>query len=116
MNSDLQLARLRFSRRLAAAAAVALSLGLPPGAHAEGPEGLTPNRCAGLGGNFVAVAGARGCVRIGGHIRAEPTHSKPDLGAYPTGFGAAFDGVRPAAETFHLHAGAPGGGSSVVPR
>lgn len=116
MNSDLKLFRLQFSRRRITAAAALLAFGAASSAYAEGPDSLGQNRCAGLGGDFVAVSGARGCVRIGGHVRAEPAHAKPDPTAYPTGFGLIPDGVRHASETFHVRAGAPAGGSDIVPR
>jgi len=39
--------------------------------NAESPSGDGRGRCARLGGDFVAVSGGEGCVRIGGHVRAE---------------------------------------------
>lgn len=116
MNSDLQLFGLQFLRRLIAAGAALLAFSVASSAYAEGPDNLGQNRCAGLGGDFVAVSGARRCVRIGGHVRAEPTHGKPDPTAYSIGFGAISDGVRRASETFHVRAGAPLGRSDIVPR
>lgn len=116
MNSDLQLFRLPSSRRRSLAVVALLALSAASGALAEGPDSLGQNRCARLGVNFVAVTDARGCVRIGGHVRAEPVHAQPESTSYPIGFGALSDGVRHASETFHVRAGAPAGGTEIVPR
>ncbi|MGA8172978.1 MAG: hypothetical protein WB816_19405 [Methylocystis sp.] len=76
-------------------------------AHAEGPAA---NRCSKLGADFVAISGAQGCVRLGGHVRAEaprgeiPRVVAPRQLASPGAYAAAgTDGLRPASETFRIH-------------
>jgi hypothetical protein len=115
MSSDLKLSCPRFSR-LIAAAIVALASGPAPVAHAEGPDLPGQSGCARLGDDFVAVSGARGCVRINGHVRAEPLRARTDSMAYPMSFGAVSEGVRHASETYHVRAGAPAGGWETTPR
>jgi len=115
MNCHLRFLNLQGKSRLAiAAASLILVASGVTGALAEGPDAEARNRCAGLGGDFVAVSNAGGCVRIGGHVRAEKTHgASPN---YPIELGAPTDGVRHASESFHVRAGAPGGGSDILPR
>jgi hypothetical protein len=70
---------------------------------AEGP-GEGRGRCARLGGDFAAVSGGEGCVRIGGHVRAE--NARPDGPRHP-----AADGIAHATQQiFHVNAGAALGG------
>jgi hypothetical protein len=85
-------------------------------AHAESPGAASGDRCARLGADFVAISGAQGCVRVGGHVRAEaPRTEIPRLFAprQPTpsgGYAAAgTEGVHPASESFHIRAGAANG-------
>jgi hypothetical protein len=92
-------------------------------AHAESPGAAAGNRCARLGSDFVAISGAQGCVRLGGHVRAEAPRAEiprvfaPRQLASPGSYAAAgTDGVRPAAETFHIRAGAAGDGSDLYRR
>jgi len=55
------------------------------------------NRCAAYGSDYAAVSGGEGCVRLGGHVRADNTvHAAvaPSLLAVPAGFARAIaDGV-----------------------
>jgi Porin subfamily len=71
---------------------------------AESPAAATRNGCAKFGTNYVAVAGAEGCVRIGGHVRAEMSHPEaPSLMGAPAGLASAVaDGVRSVSQTFHI--------------
>ena len=107
---------MRRTPALGLAAIVALALSFAPDARAEGPDSLGQSGCARLGDGFVAVSGARGCVRINGHVRAEPLHARTESMPYSMGFGAISDGVRHASETYHVRAGAPAGGLETVPR
>ncbi|HMK90579.1 MAG TPA: hypothetical protein VK446_13235 [Methylocystis sp.] len=86
---------------MAFAALAALNILPVSAAFAEGPDTQLQAPCAGLGGDFVAVAGARGCVRIG-HVRSESTHARSRAADYPVGFSAAGDGLRPASETYKI--------------
>jgi len=85
-------------------------------AHAESPSAAAGGRCARLGPDFVAISGAQGCVRVGGHVRAEAPRTEvprlfaPRQLALPGGYATAgTDGVRPASENFHIRAGASNG-------
>lgn len=73
-------------------AALAVSLCASAAAETAGR-----NRCAAYGSDYVAVSGGEGCVRLGGHVRADNTaHAAvaPSLLAAPAGFARAIaDGV-----------------------
>lgn len=72
-------------------------------AHAESPLGAPRGSCSNLGRDFVSISGATGCVRIGGHVRAETAPPR----AAPLGYAAEpQDGARHASESFHVRAGA----------
>lgn len=75
-----------FARLLGLSLACALLIAVP--ARAE-----TANRCARYGADYVAVAGSNGCVKIGGHVRADISRG-PTGGAM--GYAALADGVQPA--------------------
>ncbi len=86
------------------------------GALAEGPETAAKRRCSGLGTDFVAVSGAGGCVRIGGHVRAETMRAHAAPSAFAPQFSSAADGIRPASESFHVRGDAPIGGTEIYRR
>ena len=120
MDSDLRFLGFRNTWRAITASAVLLGFAAATPACAESPDALSQNRCAGLGGDFVAASGQRGCVRIGGHIRAETAHGRAMQATYPPEFNNPLvnnplaDGVRQASEAFHVRAGSPGG--DILPR
>ena len=114
MDSDFRFFGLRNVRRVVIASAAVVALAGTCPSRAESPASLGQNHCAGLGGDFVAVTGQRGCVRIGGHVRAETTHARAVQAIYPPALEPLGDGVRPASESFHVRAGSPGG--DIVPR
>ena len=114
MDSDLLFLGLQNARRVIIASTALVALGATTPSRAESPETLGQNRCAGLGGDFVAASGQRGCVRIGGHIRAETAHARAMQATYPPEFNPLEDGVRRASEAFHVRAGSPGG--DILPR
>ncbi len=89
-------------RALAVAAAVAASVSALP-AMAE-----TPSHCARYGADYVAVAGSNGCVKIGGHVRADIARAPTQAMSY-----AAADGVQRAA---YLQMGPFGLISELLPR
>jgi hypothetical protein len=83
--------------------AAPFALALCAQAHAEGPSGAGRSSCASFGHDFVAVSGASGCVRIGGHVRAETAQERSPSTGYANAMG---DGVHRASESFHVRAGA----------
>jgi hypothetical protein len=82
-------------------------------AFAEGAAVGGPDKCARYGEGFVAIRGSDACVRLGGHVRVDgmATQSIPERAI-------AQDGVRRAAERYHVRAGAadPAGFLSLYPR
>jgi len=68
------------------------------------------NHCARYGSDYVAVAGSNGCVKVGGHVRADNIARAP---AAPMGYASLADGVQRAA---HLQPMAPFGLNDLFPR
>ncbi len=68
----------------------------------------TPSHCARYGADYVAVAGSNGCVKIGGHVRADIARAPTQAMSY-----AAADGVQRAA---YLQMGPFGLISELLPR
>jgi hypothetical protein len=91
-----------FSAIKASLPGVVATIALCAPVHAESPVGVARASCSNLGNDFVSVSGAGGCVRIGGHVRADASRARPA----PLGYAESQDGVRHASESFHVRAGA----------
>jgi hypothetical protein len=100
----------RRSRLAQSASFIAAIAALTPICGMAFAETSGHNRCAAYGSNYVAVSGGEGCVRLGGHIRADnprpdgvahATAEAPALLGAPAGFARALaDGVSGVSQSF----------------